>query len=153
MTDTTIIKHPNNGGCFLQNWNIKCNDKNGNGKISKIIRSLKTNSSTPDSAASALPPTGVSFMYIETSSNNNNRESVFVSFERTNIVQITYIRFYYNGFSSSDVNLRVMRRFRTELILEDDTWSTRYLKNHISRLSLVFKNNFMKLNEKYLDYN
>ena len=33
LTDTTIIKYPNNGGYLLQNWNIRCNDKNNNGKI------------------------------------------------------------------------------------------------------------------------
>ena len=33
ITDTTIIKYPNNGGYLLQNWNIRCNDKNNNGKI------------------------------------------------------------------------------------------------------------------------
>ena len=32
-TDTTIIKNPNSGGYLLQNWVIKCNDKNSNGRI------------------------------------------------------------------------------------------------------------------------
>ena len=38
LTDTTIIKYPNNGGYLLQNWNIRCNDKNINGKIQNFLR-------------------------------------------------------------------------------------------------------------------
>ena len=30
ITDTTILKPPNNGGYLSQNWVINCNDKNGN---------------------------------------------------------------------------------------------------------------------------
>ena len=43
ITDTTSIKYPNTGGYLLQNWNIKCNDRNNTGKIQKIIKSTKTN--------------------------------------------------------------------------------------------------------------
>ena len=64
-------------------------------------------------------------MYIETSSNNYGN-NVFVSFERTDIIQTTNISFYYNRYSSSNQNLRVMGRFRIQLLLEDNTWSTRY---------------------------
>ena len=125
LTDTTIIKYPNNGGSFLQNWNIRCNDKNNNNKIQNFLRSTKTNSPTGDSGATSLPPIGDSFMYIETSSNNYGN-NVFVSFERTDIIQITNISFYYNRYSSSNQNLRAMGRFRIQLLLNDNTWSTRY---------------------------
>ena len=64
-------------------------------------------------------------MYIQTSSNNNGN-IVFASFERTDIIQITNITFSYNRFSSCDNNLRGMSRFRIQLILEDNTWSTQY---------------------------
>ena len=64
-------------------------------------------------------------MFIETSS-NNHINNVSVSFERTDIIQITKITFYYNRFSSSGQNLRAMGRFRIQLLLEDNTWSTRY---------------------------
>ena len=37
--DTTEIKCPNSGGYLFQKWNIKCNDKNNNGKIQNFIRS------------------------------------------------------------------------------------------------------------------
>ena len=44
VTDKTIIKSPNTGGYLLQNWVIKCNDKNNNGNIQNFIKSTKTNS-------------------------------------------------------------------------------------------------------------
>ena len=65
-------------------------------------------------------------MYIETSSNNHG-SNVFVSCERTDIIQISNITFYYNRFSIlTKDNLRNMGRFRIQLLLEDDTWSTQY---------------------------
>ena len=121
LTDTTIIKYPNNGGYLLQNWVIKCNDKKANGKIQNFIRSTRTNSPTGDSGAMSLPPIGDSFMYMETSSNNNCNK-VFVSFERKDIIQITNISFYYYRYSSSNQNLRAMGRFRIQLLLNDNTW-------------------------------
>ena len=65
-------------------------------------------------------------MFIETSSNNSGSNKVFVSWERTDIIQITNITFYYNRFSTSDNNLRGMGRFRIQLLLEDKTWSDQY---------------------------
>ena len=38
-------------------------------------------------------------MFIETSSNNHNHEIVFLSIERTDIIQISNITFYYISFS------------------------------------------------------
>ena len=126
MTDTTVIKYPNSGGYLLQNWNIRCNDKNNNGKIQNFIRSTKSSSTTGDSGATSLPPIGDSFMYIETTSNNHGN-NVFVSFERTDIIQITNITFYYTRFSIlTNDNLKAMGRFRIQLLLEDNTWSTQY---------------------------
>ena len=62
-------------------------------------------------------------MYIKTSSGNHGN-NVFCSFERTDFIQITNITFHYNRFSSSDSNLQAMGRFRIQLLLEDNTWST-----------------------------
>ena len=81
-TDATIIKDPNTGGYLLQNWVIKCNDKNINDEIQKNIKSTKTNSPTGYSGATILPSIGNSFMYIATSPNNHGNNK-FVSFERT----------------------------------------------------------------------
>ena len=95
---------------------ICCHDgelKVNGSKAGNFLRSSKTNSSTPDSGSTSLPPIGTAFMYIETSSNNNS-ENVFVSFEKTDVIHINNITFYHNKFSSSDVNLRAMGRFRIE---------------------------------------
>ena len=126
LTDTTIIKYPISGGFLLQNWVIKCNDKNNAGKIQNFIRSTKTNSPTGNSGAKSLPPIGDSFMYIETSSNNHGN-NVFVSFERTDIIQISNITFYHNRFSIfTKKNFKEVGRLRIQLLLEDNAWSTQY---------------------------
>ena len=39
LTDTTIIKALNSGVYLLQQGNIKCNDKNINGKMQNFLRS------------------------------------------------------------------------------------------------------------------
>ena len=126
ITDTTILKAGNTGANLLQNWNIICNDRNNNGNIHYFVKSTKTHSPTGNSGATSLPPIGLAFMYIETSSNNHGN-NVFVSFERTDIIQITNITFYYNRFSIlTNDSLKSMGRFRIQLLLEDDTWSTQY---------------------------
>ena len=52
---------------------------------------------------------------------------MFVSWERTDIIQITIITFYYNRLSVlNDDFLKSMSRFRIQLLLGDNTWSTRY---------------------------
>ena len=66
-------------------------------------------------------------MYIETSSNNHGHERVFAGWERTDIIQISNITFYYNRFSIlNNYSKKSMGRFRIELLLEYNTWSTRY---------------------------
>ena len=126
LTDVTIMKAGNTGGYLLPSWRIYCNDINNNGTITRFIESTKTNSPTGSSGATSLPPIGSAFMYIETSGNNNG-DSVFVRWERTDIIQITNITFYYNRFSilTNDLS-KSMGRFRIQLLLEDNTWSTRY---------------------------
>ena len=59
---------------------------------------MKTNSSTSHSGATILPSLGTAFLYIETSSNNHGN-FVFVSFERTDNIEITDITFVYKKFS------------------------------------------------------
>ena len=128
LTDTAITKSGNNGGYLLQNWNIKCYDKNNNGKITNFIKSTKTSSPTGDSGGTSLPPIGTAFMYVETSSKNHgSSSSIFVSWERTDIVQITKITFLYNRFSiTTDDNFENMGHFRIQLLLEVNTWNTQY---------------------------
>ena len=71
-TDITIIKY------LLQNWVIKCNDKNGAGKIQNFIKSTKTHSPTGCSGATSLLPIDDSFKFIETSSSNHGK-NVFIT--------------------------------------------------------------------------
>ena len=126
ITDTTEMRYPNIGSDLLQKWNIKCNNKNNQARITDFIKSTKTSSPTGFSGAELLPPIGNSFMYIETSSNNHG-SNVFVSWERTDIIQISNITFYYNRFSIlTNDSKKSMGRFRIQLLLEDNTWSTQY---------------------------
>ena len=126
ITDITFIKYRITGGYLLQNWVINCNDKNNNGKIQAFNKSTKSNSPTGYSGATSLPPIGNSFMYIKTSSNNHGY-NVFVSFERTDRKQISNITFYYNRFSIlTNDSLKSMGCFRIQLLIDDNTWSTRY---------------------------
>ena len=126
IIDTTEIKYPNIGSDLLQKWNINCNNKNNVSKVGDFIKSTKTNSPTGFSGAESLPPIGNSFMYIETSSNNHG-SNVFVMWERTDIIQISNITFYYNRFSIlTNDSKKSMGRFRIQLLLEDNTWITQY---------------------------
>ena len=126
ITDITEIKFPNSGNALLQKWKIYCNNKNNQSRISDFIKSTKTNSPTGFSGATSLSPIGDAFMYVETSSNNHG-SNVFVSWERTDIIQISNITFYYNRFSIlTNDNLKNMGRFRVQLLLDDNTWSTQY---------------------------
>ena len=123
MTDTAKKEVPNNGGYLLKNWVIICNDINGNGKISKFNKWTKINSPTGDSGATSFPPIGDSFMYIKTISNNNGY-NVFCSFERFAIIQYSNITFSYDWFPAGSTKSK--GRFRIQLLLIDNTWSTRY---------------------------
>ena len=52
---------------------------------------------------------------------------MFVSWERTDIVQISKITFYYNRFSTlTNDCLKSIGRFRIQLLLDENTWSTQY---------------------------
>ena len=124
LTDTTTMKNSINGGYLLPSWRIFCNDRNNNGKIQNFIRSTKTSSPTNNSGATVIPPIGDSFMYIETSSNNFG-PNVFCSWERTDIIQISNITFYYNRFSIQG-DLRSMGRFRIQILTKDNVWLTKF---------------------------
>ena len=128
-TDMTEVKFPNIGSDFLPKWNIKCViKKNNDSKVGNFIKSTIMNSPTSYSRATSLPPFGNSLTYIETSSNNHGHERVFVRFERTDINPIRNITFFYNRFSVLTNDLKkLMGTFIIQLILEDNTWSTRYI--------------------------
>ena len=126
IADTTIIKFPNAGGHLLPYRKIISNDKNNNRKIQNFKKSTKTNSPLGSSGATSPSLIGDSFLFIETSGNNSGN-NVFCSFERTENIQITNITFYYNRFSLlTNDSLKSMGCFRIQLLLKDNTWSTRY---------------------------
>ena len=92
MTDLTEMRFPNTGSSFLQKWKTYCNNKYNQSRINDFIKSTKTNSPTRDSGPSTIPPIGDAFMYIEKTGKNQGN-NVYVSFERTDIIQITNIKF------------------------------------------------------------
>ena len=125
-TDTTNTKNPNQGGYILQQWNIKCNDRNGNGKLNNLRKINKTSNPTRHSGATSSPPIAEIFLYIGKSSDNQDN-NVFVSWERTDKIQNSNITFYFNSFSIlTNDNLKNMGRFRIQFLLEENTRSTRY---------------------------
>ena len=124
LLDVSEIKFPNTGSDLLLKWNIICINKHNDSRLKDFIKSTRTNSPTPNTGSTLSPPMGNSFMYIETSRNNHGYNNVFVSLERTDIIQITNITFYHNRFSI-DGDYKAMGRFRIQLLLEDNTWSTR----------------------------
>ena len=127
LTDITEKKYLNTGSNLLQKWKITCSNKYGDSRTGDFLKSTKTNSPTGNSGATALPPVGSAFMYIETSANHHGNENVFVSWERTDIIQISNITFYHNRFSIlTDDSKKSMGRFRIQLLLEDDNWTTQY---------------------------
>ena len=120
---------------MLQNWVIKCNDRNNSGKIQNFIKLAKTTSPTGFSGATTLPPIGKKHMYTVTSSNNPGY-NVFVSFDRTGVTQITIVTFYFNSYSIITIDsIKSMVRVRIQLLLEDNTWSTSYNKPKNDRYS------------------
>ena len=128
------MRAPNSGLYLLQKWKIDCRDRNYNAKINNFIKSTKTQSPTDFSGATVLPPIGSSFMYLE-SSGSNNGDNTYVILNRTDIIQITNISFYYNRFSISDKNLRAMPRFRIEILLENVNWENKFTIEKISQFS------------------
>ena len=125
LTDTTIIKFPNNGDSLLPNWRLSCNDRNNDGNVQNFFRSTKNFSPTPNSCAIVTPPIGDSFMYIETSSNNFG-PNVYCSWERVDIIQISNFTFYYNRFSTQG-DFRAMGRFQIQILTKDNVWLTRFI--------------------------
>ena len=99
--------------------------KNNDLKVENFIKSTKTNSPTSSSGGIKLPPICSALIFIETSPNNHGLERVVVSFERTDITQISIITFRNNRFSIlTSHSLKSMCRFRIQLFLEDITGNT-----------------------------
>ena len=99
ITDTTVIRVGNIGSVVLPYWKCICNNKNNKRKVTNFIRTTRTKSPTGNTGVTPLPPIGSAFLYIETSSDNHGHNRVSVSWERTDIIQITNITIYYKRFS------------------------------------------------------
>ena len=112
---------------LLEKWLLRCLNKSYNAKVKTILKSTTNTSPTAESGASALPQIGWNFMYVETSSNDKGANHIMVSWERTDIIHKSNIKFHYNRFSTYDPNLRGMGRFRNQLLLEENSWSTIYI--------------------------
>ena len=126
LTDITEIRSPNTSQMLLQKWLLKCLNKSYNAKLKTFLKSTTSSSPTAESGASSIPPIGWAFMYVEMSGNNHGANLAMVSWERTDIIHISNIKFYYNRFSTYDQNLGGMGRFRIQLLLEDNSWCTIY---------------------------
>ena len=123
--DVTEIRSPNIGSDLLPKRRIKNLSKINNTKIGNSIKSTETNSPTGYSGATSLAPTGNSFMYIEMTHNNHGHNRIFVSWERTDIIQNSNITLYYNRFSNlTDNSKKSAGRFRIQIILKDNSWNT-----------------------------
>ena len=77
-------------------------------------------------------------MYIESSANNHNssNDNVLVSFERTDIIHISNITFYYNRFSTSAADKRNMGKFEIQL-LRNSVWQTDYTMDKDTNFSAL----------------
>ena len=97
-------------------------------------------------------------MYLETSSDDHGSDNVFISIERTDIIQNSNITFCYNRYLILNIDSKKsMGPFRIEILMEDNTWSTRYniLKNyrysdvstqwHLLSVNFTEKNSGIKL--------
>ena len=94
------MKAGNTGGYLLPYWKIICMIKISVVAYKTLLYQQNQIHQPPtsDSGATGLPPIGNAFMYKEARSNNFG-EIVFVSCERTDIIQFTNITFYYNRYS------------------------------------------------------
>ena len=96
--------------------------KNNGAKVGNFLKSTITSSPTDDSGATSLPPIGNPFLYVETILNNHGHERVFVSWGRTDIIQIKNITFHYNRYSIlTNDSKKSMGRLRYQKLFEDNT--------------------------------
>ena len=118
IIDTTKLIFLNTGTDLLQNWKIICNNRFGEGVPSDFVKSTKTNSPTSSSGATNILPLGTCFMFIETSSNNHNssNDNVLVSFEKTDLRNISNKTFYCNRYSISTADKRNLGKFEIQLL-------------------------------------
>ena len=92
LIDVTESRYPKKGDSFLSKWRIKNSNKNNGCNLGIFLNTTLTSSPTPQSGATSLVPFGTAIMYKKTSSHKHDN-NVFVSWERTDIIQISIIKF------------------------------------------------------------
>ena len=115
IRDARVNINPNQGGHLLQQWNTKRNGKSSRRKITNFIESSQTSTPNRNTGSKNIPPIGNSFMYTEKSSNIFGPRA-FVSFERTDFIQISGINFNYERYSDHGSFLGSTRRLRIQLL-------------------------------------
>ena len=75
-------------------------------------------------------------------------ENVFISFEGTDIIQISTKNSYYDRFSSPSSNLRSMGLFWIILLLPNSQWHSRYIIDENTNYRSISK----ELSYLYLDF-
>ena len=133
---------------YYKRWRIKILNKINNTKIGNFIKTTKTNSPTGYSRATSLPLIGTAFTYIETTHKNHGQKKIFVSWERTDIIQISFINFFYNRFSILTDNFKnCAGRFRIHILLKDHSWNAIYTVNKNTNYSNLSTDwSFLNLN-------
>ena len=127
FTDKTVNKYPNSGGELSKQRDLKRIDKIDNVKTQNFIKSTKIIKSTGNSGTTNLPPIGNSFKYIKIRSGISGSENVLCSSKWTDKVYINNIIYYYNNFSIlKNDSLKSLGRIRIQLLMNNDTSSTRY---------------------------
>ena len=91
MIAVTEMRSPNSGRDLLPRYRLKKLNKINNTKVGIFIKSTVTNSHSSHSIATSIPPIGSAFMYIKTTHNNHGHNKIFVSWKRTDIIQISNI--------------------------------------------------------------
>ena len=87
------MRNPNVGELLLQKWILKCLNKNYNAKIITLLKSTTNTLPTAASGANSLPPIGWSLLYVESSRNFHGANHVMVSWERTDIINKSNMKF------------------------------------------------------------
>ena len=105
--DTTRIKQPNQYAYFRKRWNHKCNDENNSSKIPNFIKSPKPALPTSNAGSTTLLPNGNCSMHNEISQIGSASESVFVSFERRDIIQNNNIAFFSQTTSTKRFSIQL----------------------------------------------
>ena len=120
-TNTTIIKHPKNGGYLLQNWVIKCNDRKGAGNIQNFKSQRKRILQLLIQEQQAYLQWLIVLCILRHALTIMKR---MFSVVLNGLILLKKVCFYCNRFSARSSG--AMGRIRVQLLLDDNTWSTRY---------------------------